>query len=157
MIPIDSHQEARLVSYVALVDSTSPLLTFTRQFLGVPVIATSQDTAPAGSKYFALDRKRGTVLPFRRSLRSVCSPPGWRWPAVATSTPGLSITTWFRFGPPPYGFFASFGYVNRPLRPEPFFTLKTGYCLPASTSIQIGCTGLIPRAAAEPFGAKSTW
>src|SRR5215212_8909474 len=101
MIPIDSHHDARLESYVALVESTSPRRTFTRQFLGVPVMATSHDTAPAGSKYLALERNSGAVLPWRRSFRSVWSPPGWRWPAVATSTPGLSTTHRLRLGPSP--------------------------------------------------------
>src|SRR3954454_14275832 len=123
MIPIDSHHDARRESYVALTDSVSPFRTFTRQSLRVPVIATSQDTAPAGSKYFAFDRNSGTVFPRRRSFRSLCRPPGCRCPAVATSTPRRSTTHWFRFGPPAYAFFASSGYVNRPFFPEPLRTL----------------------------------
>ena len=50
MIPIDSYQDARLESYVADTLSTSPFLTATRQFGRVAVIATSHDTAPAGSQ-----------------------------------------------------------------------------------------------------------
>ena len=49
MIPIDSYQEADAESYVALVDNTSPAFSCGRQFSGVAVIATSHDTAPAGS------------------------------------------------------------------------------------------------------------
>ncbi len=50
MIPITSYQEALLVSYVALTLRTSPCLTAIRQSGRVPAIATSQETAPAGSK-----------------------------------------------------------------------------------------------------------
>jgi hypothetical protein len=49
MMPIDSYHDPRLVSYVALIDTTSPLLTFTRQLGSVAVIETSHDTGPAGS------------------------------------------------------------------------------------------------------------
>jgi hypothetical protein len=49
MIPIDSYHEARMASYVAETSSTSPRLTPTRQSCGVASIATSHDTAPAGS------------------------------------------------------------------------------------------------------------
>ena len=66
MIPIDSHHAARLVPYVAVVVSTSPFFSFTRQSGLVPVIATSQDTAPAGSKYFAVDLNRCTLSPLPR-------------------------------------------------------------------------------------------
>ena len=62
MIPIDSHQAPRLVPYVALVQSVSPLLIFTRQSGRVPVIATSQDTAPASSEITS-DRNRWALLP----------------------------------------------------------------------------------------------
>ena len=72
---------------MAETDSTSPLRMPTRQPAGVAVIATSHDTAPAGSKYFARERKSRTVRPSRVSFRSVHSPPGCRWPAVPTSTP----------------------------------------------------------------------
>src|SRR5215831_1528019 len=47
--PIDSYQDARVVSYVALTFRMSPGLTATAQFGRVAVIDTSQDTAPAGS------------------------------------------------------------------------------------------------------------
>ena len=96
----------------------------------VAVIATSQDTAPAGSKYFASERNRCAVSPFtdgwlraqrlraaalalraqfalaalapsRVSQRSVCRPPGCRWPAVATSTPSRSTTHSFLRAPLP--------------------------------------------------------
>src|SRR3954467_6348241 len=56
MIPIDSYQEARLESYVAETSSVSPALTATFQSGLVAVIATSHDTAPAGSKYLASER-----------------------------------------------------------------------------------------------------
>ena len=49
----------------------SPARTPARHDGGVTVIATSHDTAPAGSKYFASERKSGTVFPSRVSLRSV--------------------------------------------------------------------------------------
>ena len=87
MIPIASYQDARLESYVAETSSTSPRLTPTRQSAGVASIATSHDTAPAGSKYFALERNSRTRLPPRSSVRSVHRPPGCRCPAVPTSTP----------------------------------------------------------------------
>ncbi len=51
--------------------STSPRLTATRHFGRVAIIATSHDTAPAGSQYFARERNRLTVRPSRVSLRSV--------------------------------------------------------------------------------------
>src|SRR4051794_33991392 len=51
MMPIDSYQDALLVSWVVWVDSTSPALMAPRQSSGDRVMATSQDTAPAGSKY----------------------------------------------------------------------------------------------------------
>src|SRR3954467_1845881 len=129
MIPIDSHHEARLVSYVALVQSVSPLWICTRQSRRVPLIATSHDTAPAGSKYLASERNRWALLPYPfgalrrqrlrtfaelrlaqaglaslapdlRTHRSVCSPPGCRWPAVATSSPSRSATHSFCLRPP---------------------------------------------------------
>ncbi len=44
--------------------SWSPFLRLTPgQFLGVAVMATSQETAPAGSKYLAAERKMCTVSP----------------------------------------------------------------------------------------------
>src|SRR5919202_2569545 len=49
-IPIDSYQDARLESYVACTESTSPRLTPTHQPGGVVSIETSHETAPAGSK-----------------------------------------------------------------------------------------------------------
>src|SRR3954447_20050099 len=49
MMPIDSYHEAVPESYVAETDSTSPLRTATAQSGFVAVIATSHDTAPAGS------------------------------------------------------------------------------------------------------------
>ena len=81
--------------------STSPRLTFTRQFGRVAVIATSHETAPAGSQYFARERKRFTVRPSRVSLRSVHRPPGCRWPAVCTSTPSRWIDLAGCAGRPP--------------------------------------------------------
>src|SRR6478735_4270992 len=50
MMPIDSYHDARAESYVAEIDSWSPLCTATAHDGGVAVIATSHDTAPAGSK-----------------------------------------------------------------------------------------------------------
>ena len=41
--------------------STSPFLTWMRQFFGVTYIDTSHETAPAGSKYLALDRNSRTL------------------------------------------------------------------------------------------------
>jgi hypothetical protein len=49
MIPITSYQSARLLSYVAWTLSVSPGCMVTRQCAGVALIATSQETAPAGS------------------------------------------------------------------------------------------------------------
>src|SRR4051794_7167717 len=71
MIPIDSYHEARLESYVAETSSVSPGLSATFQSGLVAVIATSHDTAPAGSKYFASERKRLAVFPERVPFRSV--------------------------------------------------------------------------------------
>ena len=50
MIAIASYHEARDVSYVPWTERMSPLRTRTRQLAGVAVIATSHETAPAGSK-----------------------------------------------------------------------------------------------------------
>ena len=50
---------------------TSPRLTLTRQFERVAVIATSHETAPAGSQYLARERNTFTVRPLRVSMRSV--------------------------------------------------------------------------------------
>jgi hypothetical protein len=50
MIAIDSDHDARFVSYVPETLSTSPLRSCTRQSSGATVIATSHETAPAGSK-----------------------------------------------------------------------------------------------------------
>jgi hypothetical protein len=96
MIPIASYQDARLESYVAVVDNTSPALTPTRHSGGVTSIATSHETAPAGSKYFARERNSRTFRPSRSSHRSVHSPPGCRWPPVPTSTPSCWIVTRWR-------------------------------------------------------------
>ncbi len=57
-----------------MVLSSSPFLILTIQSGRVPVMATSQETAPAGSKYLAVDVKRCTLLPrprgaFARHLR----------------------------------------------------------------------------------------
>ena len=71
MIAIDSYHDALRVSYVPETLITSPLRTPTRQPGGVTVMATSHETAPAGSKYFASERKSGAVCPSRVSLRSV--------------------------------------------------------------------------------------
>ena len=79
---------------------TSPRLTWTRQLERVAVIATSHDTAPAGSQYFARERNRLTVRPPRVSLRSRHNPPGCRWPAVCTSTPAWGMVIRFFGGPP---------------------------------------------------------
>src|SRR3954447_22246627 len=92
MIPIDSYHDARRLSYVAETDSTSPFLTPTRQPGGVASIATSHDTAPAGSKYLALERNSRTVFPPRVRYMSVHRPPGCRWPAVPTRTPSTGMT-----------------------------------------------------------------
>ena len=53
------------------VDRVSPASTATRQSGGVAVIATSQDTAPAGSKYLATERNRRSVAPSRATSRSL--------------------------------------------------------------------------------------
>ena len=50
MIPIDSYQDARLVSYVVLIRITSPALTCGRQFFEVAVIAMSHEIGPRLSK-----------------------------------------------------------------------------------------------------------
>ncbi len=50
MIPITSYHEAREVSYVALVVTTSPLRKFTFQSGAVADIATSQETLRTRSK-----------------------------------------------------------------------------------------------------------
>ncbi len=65
-----------------------PCLTPTRQF-GRRRRSSRRPTTPrpAGSKYFARERKSRTVRPSRVSFRSVHRPPGCRWPAVPTSTP----------------------------------------------------------------------
>ena len=72
MIPIDSYHDAlrgvvgrRDADHVALAHADAPVLA------AWPSMATSQETAPAGSKYFASERKSGTVFPPRVSLRSV--------------------------------------------------------------------------------------
>src|SRR5688572_5369690 len=49
MMPIDSYHEPFVVLYVAVVVTTSPFLSFTRQLSGVAVIETSHETGPAGS------------------------------------------------------------------------------------------------------------
>ena len=90
MIPIDSYHDALAESYVAEMLITSPFFTATAQSGGVAVIATSHDTAPAGSKYSAREENSGTRSVPRVAHRSVRRPPGWRWPAVATSTPSAS-------------------------------------------------------------------
>src|SRR3954451_8059809 len=87
MIPIDSYQLARVVSYVALTWSLSPFLTATFQSGGVIVIAMSHDTGPLGSKYLASERKSRLRRSPRRRSRSVHRPPGCTWPAVTTSEP----------------------------------------------------------------------
>ena len=46
MIPIDSYQEARRESYVALTRRVSPGRTRTRQLRGVAVMAMSQEIGP---------------------------------------------------------------------------------------------------------------
>ena len=65
MIPIDSHHDARACRRSRSSDSTSPLRSFTRQSGRVAVIATSHDTAPAGSKYFARSGTAAAVRPLR--------------------------------------------------------------------------------------------
>src|SRR4051794_23390807 len=127
MIPIDSYQEARLESYVADTLSVSPGLTATFQSGLVAVIATSHDTAPAGSKYLASDRNSCLVWPPRDEVRSVYRPPGCRWPAVPTIVISWSATN-CRAGPilafsAPV---ASLGKVYLPFLPSPLGTLKTG-------------------------------
>ena len=49
MIPITSYQSAELTSYVAFTLNVSPACSLTRQSVGVAPIATSHETAPAGS------------------------------------------------------------------------------------------------------------
>src|SRR5690348_3031763 len=49
MVPMDSYHDARAESYVVEMRSTSPGCTDARQSGSVAVIATSHDTAPAGS------------------------------------------------------------------------------------------------------------
>src|SRR5947208_9371802 len=85
MIPMTSYHEEREVSYVAETLSRSPFLTATRQSGLVNVIATSHETAPAGSKYLASERKISLVWPARVCLRSTYRPPGCRCPPAATS------------------------------------------------------------------------
>src|SRR5918994_2408911 len=108
MMAIDSYHDARFVSYVPETLSTSPLRTPTRQSGGVTVIATSHETAPAGSKYFASERNSGTVRPSRVSSRSVHSPPGCRCPPDPTSAPSSGTVQPLAGAP-----FASSGYVKR--------------------------------------------
>ena len=50
MIPIDSYQDARRVSYVVLTRITSPASMCGRQLLGVAVIAMSHEIGPRLSK-----------------------------------------------------------------------------------------------------------
>ncbi len=71
MIAIDSYHEAFETSYVPVIFTTSPAFTWTRQSLGVAVIATSQETGPAGSQYFACERKSRTVRSPRVTVRSL--------------------------------------------------------------------------------------
>jgi hypothetical protein len=77
-----------------LIERMSPFLTFTRQFGFVAVIATSQDTGPAGSQYLARERKRCFFTPLRVRYMSVHRPPGCRWPAVATSVASRLTVHW---------------------------------------------------------------
>ena len=60
----------------------------------------SHDTAPAGSKYFARERKMRVLLAPRPRSRSTYSPPGCRWPAAATSVPSRSARHSLSLGPP---------------------------------------------------------
>ena len=60
----------------------------------VAVIATSHETAPAGSKYLASERNSSLVALPRCALRSVHSPPGCRCPAVDTSVMSLGTVHW---------------------------------------------------------------
>src|SRR5436305_15224673 len=71
MIPIVSYHDAFEMSYVACTSTTSPAFSVGRQLAFVTVIATSHDTAPAGSKYFACEWKSLIVLPPRVAVRSV--------------------------------------------------------------------------------------
>src|SRR4051812_1506097 len=117
---------------------------------------TSQDTAPAGSKYLACDRNSRTVLPPRVTVRSVLRPPGWRCPPVPTSV--VSRVTFhscagpilFRAAPR-----AMSGNVYLPFLPVPLIALKTGYDLIPATSIHIGRIGVIDGAADVLSGTKS--
>src|SRR4051795_1583661 len=61
MIPMTSYQEAFFVSYVDETRIVSPLWSAPRQSGFVPVIVTSHDTAPAGSKYLASERNSSRV------------------------------------------------------------------------------------------------
>src|SRR4051812_10060017 len=105
----------------------SPALSVGLQLGFVAVIDTSHDTAPAGSKYFALDRNRRFFCPSRVTVRSSYRPPGWRWPAVPTSVVSCGTThscaePMSRLAVP----LAMSGNVYLPLRPVPLFALNTG-------------------------------
>src|SRR3954470_9596640 len=116
MMPIDSYHDALLVSYVTVVARRSPACRAMRQSGLEPVIATSQDTAPDGSKYLASERKSSLVVPLRVAVRSLYRPPGCRWPAVLTSVMSLATSHWCAT---PMSFFcaarACVGKVNLPL------------------------------------------
>ena len=70
-MPIASYQDAFRVSYVVCTLSVSPAFRSTRQSGLVTVIDTSQDTAPAGSKYFACERKMRALRAPRVTFRSL--------------------------------------------------------------------------------------
>src|SRR3954447_3875492 len=95
MIPMTSYHEFFDVSYVEETSSVSPGLSATRQSGVVTVIATSHDTAPAGSKYLASERNSSLVVPARVALRSSYRPPGWRWPPAPISVRSWSTAYWW--------------------------------------------------------------
>src|SRR3984893_4453374 len=108
MLPLDSYQEAFLVSDVVFIERTSPFFSATRQLSGVTDIATSQDAGPAGSQYVEIEEKRCAVsgapglvcperpvTPWRFTHKSSRRPPGCMWPPARSSTPSPLTVHWF--------------------------------------------------------------